>query len=312
VRAKTSVKQPNGALLAGLKHLLQGLLLFPLLASAADHVATVTLLEGGASLLRGTSRYGLAEGVRLDHGDILELADKGLAQLEFTDGTLIALGPRSRFMVLSYPAGSRGRGAGELFLLAGWLKVERTRPEPPVIARIVTPLLEVAIASTAAVINTSAAEAAIFVETGEAKAAQVARGGQTEEAVRLKNGQFYSCKQDQRCVLTPRPSRTFLDGLPRSFMDTLPSRLAKFKDRAVAPKKGADFTYNEVEGWINSTPPVRRAVARAWRSKAQEPAFRSALAANLREHPEWDRILNPEKYEDTPGSWGAKAVAEPK
>jgi len=212
VLAKTSVKQPSSLLLAALKQLLCGMLLFPLLASAADHVATVTLLEGGASLLRGTARYGLAEGVRLDHGDIVELADKGLAQLEFTDGTLIALGPRSRFMVLSYPTGARGRGGGEVFLLAGWLKIERTRPEPPIIARIATPLLEVAVASTAAVINTSPAEVAMFVEAGEAKAAQVARGGQTEESVRLKNGQFYSCKADQRCVLAPRPSRTFLDG----------------------------------------------------------------------------------------------------
>ena len=50
----------------------------------------------------------------------------------------------------------------------------------------------------------------------------------------------------------------------------------------------------------------------ATRSPFSTPIFRSALAANLREHPEWDRILNPEKYEDTPGSWGAKAVAEPK
>jgi hypothetical protein len=297
---------------AGLRRLLQGLLVFPILACAAEHVGTVTLLEGGASLLRGTSRYALAEGVRLDHGDILEVGEKGLAQLEFTDGTLIALGPRGRLMVLSYPTGQRARGAGELFLLGGWLKVERTRPEPPVVARISTPLIEIAIANTAAVINNASAEAAIFVETGEAKVAQVTRGSHTEEQVRLKNAQFYSCKAEQRCVLLPRPSRAFLDGIPRSFMDTLPSRVAKFKDRAVAPKRGNDFTYAEVESWINSTPPVRRAVAKAWRSKASEPAFRSALSANLRDHPEWDRILNPEKYEDTPGSWGAKAVAEPK
>jgi hypothetical protein len=309
---ETSAKRP-ASLLAESKRLLLGLMLCPLLASAAEHVATVTLLEGGASLLRGTSRYALAEGVRLDHGDILELADKGLAQVEFTDGTLVALGARSRFMVLSYPgSGPRGRGGGELFLLTGWIKVERTRPEPPVVARISTPLIEVAIANTAAVMNNSASEAAIFVESGEAKVAQVARGGHTEDPVRLKGSQFYTCKPDQRCVLAPRPSRPFLEGMPRSFTDTLPSRLARFKERAVVPKRATDFTYAEVEGWINSTPPVRRAIVRVWRSKASDPAFRSAIAANMREHPEWDRVLNPEKYEDTPGSWGAKPAAEPK
>jgi hypothetical protein len=34
--------------------------------------------------------------------------------------------------------------------------------------------------------------------------------------------------------------------------------------------------------------------------KARDPAFRSALIANLRSHPEWDPILFPEKYKPKP------------
>jgi hypothetical protein len=100
--------------------------------------------------------------------------------------------------------------------------------------------------------------------------------------------------------------------MPRNFMDTLPSRLAKFKERAVPARRMADFTYSEVEPWINSVPAVRRALVSRWHAKAADPAFHTALAANLKEHPEWDRVLNPEKYKDTPGSWGAKPLSEPR
>ncbi len=307
--AKTSNRRPT--LRSCVVRTVQALLLLPALAVAAEHVATVTMLEGNAALLRGVARYALAEGVRLDNGDVLESGDKALVQVEFTDGTLIALGPKTRLMVMSYPKG-RGRGGGELFLLSGWLKVERARPEPPVIGKITTPLMEVGIASTAAVMNNTGAEAAMFVETGEAKVAQIGMGGRTEDPVRLKSSQFYSCKREQRCTVAPRPARAFLEGIPRSFTDTLPSRLVKFKERVVAPKRVTDFTYEEVEAWINSTPAVRRAAVNRWRAKASDPAFRSAIAANMREHPEWDRVLYPDKYKDTPGSWGAEPVSEPK
>ena len=43
----------------------------------------MTLMEGPAALVRGTTRYALAEGVRLQPGDIIEVSDKGLAEIEF-------------------------------------------------------------------------------------------------------------------------------------------------------------------------------------------------------------------------------------
>jgi len=306
--------RPQSWARVALGRLTQVLLLFPALAFAAEPVATVTFLEGGASLLRGVARYALAEGVRLENADIVELNDKALAQIEFTDGTLVALGPRSRLMVLSYPSGAaRARGAGELFLLTGWLKVERPRAEPHVISRIRTPALELSLANTTAVIDATAAEAMVFLESGEARAAQAGKGGQAEEPVRLKGSQFYACKRDQRCVVAPRPTRAFLEGIPRSFMDTLPSRLPKFKEHAVAPRRSGDFTYEEVEAWVNSpTPPVRRVVVNRWHAKASDPAFRDALATNMREHPEWDRILNPEKYKESQEPWTSERRTGPR
>src|SRR5690349_3768019 len=87
--------------------------LWPLSARAAEGVATVTLLEGSGALLRASGRYALAEGLRLEAGDVIEVSDKASVQIEFTDGTVSALGSRTRFMVLSYSPSGRARGGGE-------------------------------------------------------------------------------------------------------------------------------------------------------------------------------------------------------
>jgi hypothetical protein len=286
--------------------------LLPLSAGAAEAVATVTLLEGSATLLRAPGRYAVAEGVRLEAGDVIELPDKASAQIEFTDGTLAALGPRTRFMVLSYSPSGRARGGGELFLLSGWLKAARSRAAPHVVNRLSTALVEVAVQEATVVMFAAADETSVFVESGEARIAQNPHSGSSDDAARVKAGQFFSRKGEQRGAIAPRPPHALVSAMPRNFMDTLPSRLAKFKERAVPARRMADFTYSEVEPWINSVPAVRRALVSRWHAKAADPAFHTALAANLKEHPEWDRVLNPEKYKDTPGSWGAKPLSEPR
>ena len=284
--------------LIAVKHLILACLLLPSAAPAAETIGTVTMQEGGATLLRGVSRYVVAEGLRLVPGDILELADKAFSQLEFADGTIVALGPQSRFLALSYPpAGARAGGGGELFLLRGWMKLASAPQKGRVIERYGSPLLELNPDGTA-VMQVLAAEAAVFMESGEGRVSQWSGHGRAGDPVRLKTSQFFSCKQDQRGSLAPRPSQGFLGALPRSFMDTLPARAAKFKERNVAPKRSGDFTYAEVQDWINSVPAVRRAMVSHWQSKLADPAFRSAIVAGLKEHPEWDRLINPDKHQD--------------
>jgi len=285
--------------LIAVKRLILACLLLPSAAPAAETIGIVTMQEGGASLLRGTSRYALAEGVRLIPGDILELADKAFSQVEFADGTIVALGPQSRFLALSYPPpGARSSGGGELFLLRGWMKLASAPQKGRAIERYGSPLFELNPDGTA-VVQVSMPEAAVFMESGEGRLAQLSANGRAGDPVRLKTSQFFTCKQDQRGSLAPRPSQAFLGALPRSFMDTLPARAAKFKERNVAPKRSGDFTYAEVQDWINSVPAVRRAMVSHWHSKLADPAFRSAIVAGLKDHPEWDRLVNPDKYLDS-------------
>jgi hypothetical protein len=162
------------------------------------------------------------------------------------------------------------------------------------------PQLDRRTADATAVVQVSGSEAAVFMESGEARAAQIMSYGKVGDAVRIKSSQFFSCKQDQHCAVATRPSPAFLAALPRNFMDTLPSRLARFKERSVAPRRSGDVAYAELQDWVNSVPAVRRAMVNHWQYKLSDPAFRTAITAGLKDHPEWDRLINPEKYQQPP------------
>ena len=56
---------------------------------------------------------------------------------------------------------------------------------------------------------------------------------------------------------------------------------------------------------------MRKLFVQRWRAKATEPAFRTALIANLNVHPEWDPVLYPEKYLPKPAPPPPVARQEP-
>ena len=272
---------------------------FPVFAAPAQPIGTITLLEGKGLLTRGATRYALSEGLRLEKGDIVELAEKSFAQAEFGPGAAVAVGPQTR-MLLSTP----GKGGGvELFVLQGQAKASAKGSS---VIRLTTPDIVITVVNAATVLQSDASGVALFSENGETKAQET--GG---KPFVLKSGEFYSRKSEGKGETAPRPSSAFVTGLPRSFLDNLPSRLDKFKDVKAPPlKKVEDFSYAEVEPWLKSTVAVRKALVPRWRSKAREPVFRKALVENLKHHPEWDPILFPEKYEEAARAKEAAAKAK--
>src|SRR5215471_14806587 len=99
-----------------MRHVVASLLLSLILplCAATQEVGTLTVMEA-------------VDGMKLRQGDILESSSQGFDQLEFTDGTIVALGPSSQlFLLRSAPgrAGSAESPSTELVLLAGWLKGE--------------------------------------------------------------------------------------------------------------------------------------------------------------------------------------------
>jgi len=267
-------------------------LLLPSAVRAAEVAATVTMLDGDATVIRGTSRYALAEGVRLAAGDIVEVGQKGLALIEFPDGAELGVGPRTRLLAVTLP---RARGGADFHVVAGVLKhVQAAKPAETYRyasrTAVLTPVAGVMVASFAA------GQADAFVEAGEVLAADDPRAA----ATRLKSGEFFSRRAGQQSAVTARPTPAFVASLPRSFLDPLPSRMAHHKDREVAPKRLEEVSYADVAYWLEAAPDLRKPFLARFRARAKDPAFRAALIATMPAHPEWDPILFPEKYRPKP------------
>jgi hypothetical protein len=207
---------------------------------------------------------------------------------------------------LSFPPAT-GNPADEFFLLRGPLKVEAPKSSTGAGVLVVTAQFSLQVADANAVVLASADESAIFMERGETRIRDEGKQGAAPDPVPLKGNAFYVRKTDQKGTVEPRPPQTFVAALPKAFLDRLPARLAQFKDVDVPPQKGADFTYADVEAWLKGPQAARKVLVPRWRPKARDPAFRSGLMANLKDHPEWDRILLPERYRPKP-----KPIYEPK
>jgi FecR protein len=264
-------------------------------ALAAEPPAVVTLLEGQAVLLRGTVRYALAEGVRLQTGDIVELGDKGAALIEFADGCELNLGPRARFYLAALsPRAAKGGGISDFYLMQGWSKLASGKSAAPL--RITTPVFGLGTADATAVVQVADGEGAMFVETGEVRVAEGFVKASPTSPVRLRGGEFFSRKAEAKGTIAGRPAPAFVAAMPKPYLDNLPSRLGKYKDREVNPRATGDIVYADVEMWLKAPPEIRRPVMQRFIPKANDLAFRQALIANLKNHPEWDPILFPEKY----------------
>jgi FecR protein len=264
----------------------------PLAAAAADPMTIVTLLEGQATVVRGVARHALAEGVRLQSGDIIEVGDKGLAQMEFPDGAALALGPKTRVLASSLPRGKQQ--SADFYVTQGELKLAAAKAGTRL--RIATPLFTLQGAEGIAVMVLDGTEGSLFVESGDARLLGPRAKGEAPVPLRLKSGEFYTVKAEQKATVAPRPSPAFIGALPKVFLDPLPSRMARYKDRQVQPKRLDVVSYAEVETWLKAPLEFRRPMLARFQPRAADPAFRAALVANLRFHPEWDPVLFPEKY----------------
>ncbi len=275
-------------------------------ARAADALATVTIVDGASTLLRDGGKFIAAEGVRLAAGDILQSGPQArLLRVEFQDGAVADLGPDSRVLIAPRLT-SAGRKPTRLYLLQGWLKF--AAPATPSAggaggawagATLLTPGAELVDVSRQVVVAVLPDSSQVFSESGTVGVAD-RQATPAAAVVKLKAGEFYARMGKDKAAVSPRPSAAFIQAVPRTFLDTLPSRAALFKSADVAPKKVGDMAYADAAGWLGGEALLRPYFVSAWRALAKRPDFRAGLVDNMRLHPEWDRILFPEKYAPKP------------
>lgn len=263
--------------------------LFPLLAAAQD-VGTLTMREGALRLIRGTAVMQAQEGMHLRQGDIFETSAPGFAQLEFANGAVVALGPTTKFFVLRYGTST------ELVLLSGWVKGQMSSGSTTY--QYLTPQLTAGTTNGTLVLHATKETGELFVESGSAKV-----GSRSRDTDTAKAGDFISGQADKGTNVSPRIPDSFVEAMPTAFKDTLPSRFSQFAgEQAPAPKIEHEVSYSDVEPWLDMPAAWRKGLVARFKSRLSDVAFRQSVEAHLNEHPEWDRVLHPEKYQDSTAS----------
>lgn len=254
------------------------------LATPAAERATLTLLDGEATVVDGASRSAATIGQTLSPAAMLETrATDSFLRVELPDRTAIDLGPGTKAMINPPGFPARAGHAPVLYLLRGWAKV--TAPERKAVGGVVAPMLELLPLDGVAVLQVNRSERHVFAETG-ALELQERPGG---KRVPVPAGQYYKGEDG----VAPRPSADFLATVPRAFRDQLPLRAAALKDKAVAPTALPAPTYAELAEWLTAEPAVRRVFPQRFGALARDGAFRQQLQSHLSSHPEWGPILNP-------------------
>jgi hypothetical protein len=272
--------------------------------ASAQTAGTLTLVEGRFALIRGATLYTATQGVRLESGDILAIDPKGQAQVEFQDGAILNLSQGARAMLTGVAPGARGQA--EVAVLSGWAKFTHKKSGKGGPYRYLTPLAEIASGEVTAVLNAGDDFTAIYIESGTVRFSEIGRKGAQRTARDAKGGEFIVRRGDQPVAFAPRPSAEFIRNMPRHFQDNLPILIERVKNKRAEPKREHEVTYTEVEAWLKASSSIRRTFVKRFEIRSKDPEFRRKLVENLREHPEWDRVLFPEKYE-TKDSNGPKS-----
>ena len=275
--------------------------------AAGETVGVVTILEGDAIAIRGLSEFALAEGVRIQSNDLVETGKSTFLRVEFSDGAIVDLGPATRAQ-LNRPS-LRKNDRPTLYLLTGLLKITAGKLGGGAKASVASPQFDAVGLDGDSVEQVQSGASAVFAEDGPVHVLDRRRG--TPVPLQLKSGDFVVLRSEEAPKVSGRPAHEFVAALPRQFEDSLPSRIGRFKGREVPAKLAGAFTYAQVEAWLDAEPMIRRRFVYEWAVKANDEAFREHLEARLGRHPEWERVLYPERFEPKPTAPAAAPAPAP-
>jgi hypothetical protein len=232
--------------------------------------------------------------------DLIETATgKAFVRIEFGDGTRLDLGPQTRVQ-LNFPARRKGDRPA-LYLLSGWIKLatdptgsDATAATTRIAGAFASAPIDCSDLVGTVVAHLAGSDGAIFLEAGHARLLD--RRARATTTTLSRAGEFISWSKEAPLAHAAYPTAGFVTALPPEFANSIDPRYARYASRDVAAAQLGRFTFDEVEAWIDAERSIRRQFVRTWRAKADEPDFRSALAANMSRHPEWDPILHPELY----------------
>ena len=273
----------------------------------AAEAGIATIVEGDATMLRGTSWLKLADGVRIQEGDVIEAAASAALQVELFDGSSFGLQGPATLYIASLPSrDGKLTGAAEFYLAKGWLKLSAHSTKSDI--RVRTQLATLTAIEAVAVIR-SGDGVDIFIESGSARLSDPGRK-LSEAAPAPKAGEFWSRSAAGRPFASAqRPPPAFLTAMPKQFMVTMPGRIARFQTNRVDPVTLRDANFADAEPWLAT--PYRTAFVNRFQVKLKDPAFQKAAEPRLRDVPEWDKALRPAEAPKPAAAPGAATAPAP-
>ena len=266
------------------------------LCHAEEAIALATVVEGDATLLRRTTKLALKPGTRLMALDMLETGPKtNIVRLEFSSGAIADLGPAAQVMLAPKLASGAKRRQATLYALTGWVKLSGTPSQDPAARQLLAESLDLSGLSGNAVVSIQTKGSHVFAESGTVNVTE-RRAGPAAPVVALKSGTLFSRVGNDKASVAQHPPSAFMQSVPRSFLDPIPARAELFKSRAEPPAKVlGELSYAEATPWLSAELPLRALLVSLWKAKLN-PDLRAGLASHIKAHPEWDRVLFPEKY----------------
>lgn len=289
--ARRPSRRPALALLAALALLTP----WPLLAATpAQAAALVTIVEGEATVIDGNRTLVATEGLKLGDETLVRTGSSAtLLRVEWPDGSVADFGPDTQAMIAPGGLGSRGGRAPAVYLLRGWLKLGSLGTAPT--GGLVAPRLDVQPFKGSLVVLAGADETWVFAESGSATLAE--RDARPAAKAALKSGEVWHRSGTAKGSVAARPTPAQMQRVPRGFRDTLPLRSAALAGRTITAKPAPAPSYADLREWLTAERPLRRNFTRRFGPRVQEASFRAALADNLAQHPEWEPVLFPERFE---------------
>ncbi|MEO8057588.1 MAG: hypothetical protein ABI671_04620 [Burkholderiales bacterium] len=269
---------------------------------AETTLGVISIKDGELVVLRETREFAATEGLRLRADDIVRSRESTrLARIETDDGTVLDLGPGTELLLQPRAFSNAAERGLSLYLLRGWLKLGTATATASGASNVVLamPQLGVARLTGSVVVRATPQASLVFVESGRADVFE-RTDGRPAGSHALKDGDAFAARASLPGTLLRRPPADLISGLPRAFVDSLPRRASLWQGRVVEAGSGTEPAYASVAPWINAEALLRPAFVQRFGPLARDRGFRAGLVAELRAHPEWKRVLFPEKPKPRP------------
>ena len=278
---------------------------------AEPPLGLITIVDGDAVVLREAREFAAAEGQALRAEDIVRSREGArLARIELEGGTVLDLGPATELLLQPRAFAAPAELGTSVYLLRGWLKVTTPAAKGAPGVALASPQVGVARMVGSVVVHAAPQASLVFLETGRADVLD-RTAAKPDTAHALGDGDAFAARTAAPAALLRRPPADLIAGLPRAFADTLPRRAARWQGRSVEPGALSVPRYADVAPWLHAEPALRESFVKRFGAMAHEPAFRAGLVSELRSHPEWDRVLFPDKYRAKPATSVRRAATPP-